>query len=340
MMGTKRRTTKLDMHLHTPTSDGYGSPAEYVKAIQKAGLDGIVITDHHITKSREKPASLKVATAVREAGFICLHGCEYSSAQGHVLVYGVDIDTLKLGRYEELQEVIWRAREEGGVAFPSHPYHGYKKRCADHLFKLQDLVAVEGWNGQLEVRDYRQRENEKAVEAAQKLSIPVVGNSDAHIAYRIGTCYTEFDGLVRRNGDLVEALLDDAPRFRPVVNRRKVAEQRKAGWYSSRSLWGSSLDKGGKTPYQSPYASGQGSFWSRHDPVRLPPIFEEEDRQIRSFDEAFEEFDAATDDFEPIFDIEIEDEDIPEHAFHDQDLVSDDPSEVQAYLARQHKRRR
>lgn len=256
MMGTKRRKTRLDLHLHTPTSDGYGTPAEYVRAIQKADLDGVVITDHHVTRGlgggdkkvgRPKPASDEIARAIRDAGLICLRGCEYSTNEGHLLVYGVDVADLDLGMYPPMQEVVWKVLEAGGAAVPSHPYYGYRKRCGDHLYQLEGLAAVEGWNAQNQVRGPAGESLDvQAQRAAAEIGLPVVGTSDAHVAYRIGTCYTEFDGSVRRSRDLVEALLDPAARFRPVVNRRKVAAQKRVGYYSSAGL----VDRGGKTPYR------------------------------------------------------------------------------------------
>lgn len=310
-MGRKRRVTRLDLHLHTPTSDGFGKPAEYVRAIAKARLDGIVITDHHVTKSREKPASLEVARVVREAGYICLHGCEYSSDNGHVLIYGVDVGELDLGRYMPLQEVVWRTREAGGVAVPSHPYHGYRRKLGDGVHRMRDLTALEGYNGQLEVQAFGVAENEAAREAAGVMGLPVIGSSDAHVAYRIGTCYTEFEGLVRRNGDLVEALLDPAVPFRPVVNRHKVAAQRRVGHYSSRGL----LDRSGDATYAG--ISG-GRSWVQEEDF-WKEVLQEED----SGEEVLQED-------------TLDDSEIPPWAFrgHEEfgDVVSDDPATVQAFL--------
>lgn len=233
-----RRTTKLDMHIHTPSSDGHGSPEEYVKAIKKAGLDGVVLTDHHITRGPgaskyetvepgERAAGDIIQTAIKKAGLICLRGCEYSSGDGHVLIYGADVDDLDLGLYCPMQEVIWRAQEAGGVAFPSHPYHGYKKRLGDGIYKLKGLVAVEGFNGQLATSHLGELENADAVKAGKAMGIGIVGNSDAHQAKRIGTCYTEFDGSIRWAHELVEALKEPT-RYRARVNKRMVAAQKGA----------------------------------------------------------------------------------------------------------------
>src|SRR5687767_11065122 len=107
--------TRLDLHLHTRGSDGTGSPADFVNAIKKAGLDGVVITDHHRTLTQQ---GLDVAKAVRADGLVCLVGCEYSTKDGHCLVFGLDVRKLDFGFYPDMQLVIDRARECGGIAFP------------------------------------------------------------------------------------------------------------------------------------------------------------------------------------------------------------------------------
>ena len=221
MLFDSRRVTRLDLHLHTPSSDGFGSPKDYVSAIRRAGLDGIVITDHHITSGlgagdvkvgRGVPSSVAVEKAVKAAGFVCLRGCEYSSAQGHILVYGVDIDSLYLGKWADMQEVIWRTLDAGGIAFPSHPFQGHSRTLGARVYGLDGLVALEGYNGQCQVRDQASDPDARARQAAEDLGLPYIGTSDAHIAYRVGTCYTEFDGSIRCEQDLIEALRGGAYR--------------------------------------------------------------------------------------------------------------------------------
>jgi hypothetical protein len=277
-MGKKLKTTKLDIHVHTPSSDGHGSPQEYVTAIQKAGLDGIVITDHHVTRgigpgdkkvSRIVPASNAIVKAIRDAGLLCFRGCEYSTANGHLLIYGVDVAELNLGMYEPMQKVIWLVREHGGVAIPSHPFYGFRKQLGSDVFKLKDLVSLETINGKLSVQ--YPLKNDEADKAASKLSLGGIGNSDAHYANRIGTCYTEFAGSIRRPSDLVKALL--ARDHQAVENRRRTSKQRQdymrdlAEWKSWNGYGGGykPVSGGLSTPSfagstSSGYASGRGGY--------------------------------------------------------------------------------
>jgi hypothetical protein len=210
-----RQTTRLDLHVHTRGSDGTGSPEEIIAKAIERGLDGLVICDHHRTVTAE---GTRVIELGRQYGLIMLRGCEYSTKQGHCLVYGCDVDALNLGRYPEMQAVIDAAERAGGVAFPSHPYYGYRETCGDHVRQLRGLVAFETLNGQNEVR--ARETNEKAEAVAQEMGLRGVGGSDAHNPEQVGLIYTVFLGLVHTERELVKALR--AGGFRALRNRRVI----------------------------------------------------------------------------------------------------------------------
>ena len=323
-MGRKTKKTKLDIHLHTPTSDGVGKPRDYVKAIQKSGLDGVCITDHHVSGGTESKA---IAKAIRDAGFLCFMGCEYSTNDGHLLIFGVDVAELKLGKYPPMQDVIWKVRERGGVAIPSHPFFGWRKKLGSKIFKMQDLVAVEGFNGQLSVKT--PYNNEEAQKAAEALQLPIIGTSDAHKAERIGTCYTEFDGAIRRPADFIRALLSGE--FRPVENRRRVAQQKRQAhtWWSSHNtrFAGSSSGRysSGSGDRQDPY---QDVDWDAYDRLQEQreqlALWEQEQDWIAEQEEA---------DRLALENQGLPDEAIPNHAFSDPFFASEDPGEVRGAIA-------
>ena len=225
---TTRLTTRIDMHVHTRGSDGWGSPDDIAENALEAGLDGLVITDHHLTYTKE---GLEVARACREAGLLVFHGCEYSAAEGHVLVYGVPIEELRLGRYLDMQKVIDLVVEFGGVAVPAHPYFGYRAKLGDGLRKLRRTRAVEVANGQRAVKD--PGANRKALRAANLLSRMGIGGSDAHDPAYVGVCYTEFRGNIRNSFELTKALKRGS--FRAVTQHarvRKILESTLSFWKS------------------------------------------------------------------------------------------------------------
>lgn len=218
--------TRLDLHCHSLGSDGTGTPKEFVKAVKAANLHGLVLSDHHKTITLH---GWEVIKALREEGLIGLLGCEYSTKEGHCLVFGVNVEDLNLGFYPSMQDVIDRTREEGGVAFPSHPYRGIKETLGDKIFQLKNLTHAEVYNGQNEAGNgwassARPEANQKAKTAADSLQLGHTGGSDAHKPERLGTCYTEFTGTIKSMSDLISAL--KAKDHQAKVNQEMVDKQK------------------------------------------------------------------------------------------------------------------
>ena len=80
------RDVKVDMHCHSIYyNDGRHPVEEILIHARKIGLGGIVITDHNEVKG-----SLKAYRLAREMDIIVIRGTEVSSAEGHILAYGVE----------------------------------------------------------------------------------------------------------------------------------------------------------------------------------------------------------------------------------------------------------
>lgn len=218
---------KIDLHLHSKGSfDSQAEPKDIVQAALDAKLDGLVVTDHHYTHNAGSVETLELA---RQAGLICFLGCEYSSLDGHVLVYGVDIRALRLGMYETMQEVATRALELGGVAVPAHPHSPRSKGVVTgRLHTLRGLITtIESPNGEL-ARSGGTK-NASALAEGAALGLATTGGSDAHYASRVGATYTEIAGPLQYEWDLVQALLEG--RCKGVVNADKPVEKWKAPQY-------------------------------------------------------------------------------------------------------------
>jgi predicted metal-dependent phosphoesterase TrpH len=212
-----RRTTRIDLHVHTRGSDGWGSPEAIAAQAVQAGLDGLAITDHHLTYTAE---GLEVAAACREQGLLVVHGCEYSAAEGHVLIYGVPVEELRLPKYADMQKVIDLAKEFGGTAIPAHPFHGYRAQLGQRVYQLRRIRAVETANGQRAVRG--PGANKKAKQAAKRRSWLGIGGSDAHDPAYVGVCYTEFQGVLESSAAVLQAL--KRGQFRAVTRQQQARE--------------------------------------------------------------------------------------------------------------------
>jgi len=199
---------KIDLHVHTVNSgDNTADPEETVESAITRGLDGIAITEHYTYEASEHVERLRE----KYAGMITLfRGVEFSAAEGHCLVFGVNTDLLAM-KYAPMKDVIRRVAEAGGVVIPSHPFRGVNS-AGDLLPELDGIAGLEGYNGA-----NMHAMNMKAIETAQRLGLPFTGGSDAHAPGEVGSCYTEFDGPVAKEG-LVDRLREG--RFRGIDVRK------------------------------------------------------------------------------------------------------------------------
>lgn len=220
-----RKTTKIDMHVHTLGSDGRGTPEDIVRYALRAKLDGIAITDHHITYSAE---SLEVARALRQAGLQVFHGCEYSTAWGHLLIYGVDVEDFKWGYYPDPRRVLSDVNAVGGLCVPAHPFKGYRRTFGDRVQQLTAAAGIETANGQCTFQN--PTANKKAAHLADTHCLGEFGGSDAHDPRHIGFCYTLFQGWIDSEYELLRAM-QSFKGFKAVTSKKLVQEELQ--WHQS-----------------------------------------------------------------------------------------------------------
>ncbi len=207
-MRERSNMTRIDLHVHSGASgDNDADPEEIVERAIELGLDGIAFTEHtsyglseHVERLREKYGAV----------ILLLRGVELSAIEGHCLVFGVDTDALDL-RSAPVREVVRVVGESGGVVIPSHPFRGGNS-LGDRVFDLPGIGGLEGYNGA-----NMHGMNEKALEAARKLRLPVTGGSDAHRPREVGSCYTEFQERITAE-NILSAL--KGGRFRGVDTRK------------------------------------------------------------------------------------------------------------------------
>lgn len=210
---------KIDMHVHTEFSKDCGLEAGFIaERLKRLGFDGMCVMDHDIFKEG--------CPVDRHASddFLVLKGAEYSSADGHILLYGIQDDSfMRYGKFQPAQKIIDHVAKAGGIAIPAHPYldwrqllnrkdgipnppeEEYDKTMEDKLYGLRALCAVESLNGAL-VR-LQPLANKKARTAADSIGLKEIGGSDAHKEFEIGSAGTAFEDVAIRNmADLVFAL--------------------------------------------------------------------------------------------------------------------------------------
>jgi len=186
---------RIDLHVHSKYSgDTDSEPEESVIRAIELGLNGIAFTEHFSYGASEPVEALKEKYADVITIF---RGVEFSAAEGHCLIFGVNTDRL-LEPHTPVEDVLEAVTKAGGIVIPSHPYRRGNS-LGDMVMDLRGLCALEGCNG-ANLTAF----NKRAIETAQNLGIPYTGGSDAHEPREVGSCFTEFlervdhDNLIER----------------------------------------------------------------------------------------------------------------------------------------------
>ncbi len=185
---------KADMHLHTLYSDGTASVRQLLDHVERAtDLDVIAITDH------ERVDGALRARDIHDAGdysFDLVVGEEITTRRGHVLALFI---TERIPALRPLPETLWRIHEAGGIAIAAHPMapltpsvgrgslldrHGAPD--PRHRFDAIELMNPSAAG--------RVRRAERERLNADRLRLPSVGNSDAHVLESVGSAWTWFPG--------------------------------------------------------------------------------------------------------------------------------------------------
>lgn len=187
------RLGRADMHIHTLASDGVSSVVEILERVEAEGvLDLIAIADHERVDAAVAGRQLAADRGMRVEVVV---GEEISTRGGHLV--GLFLERA-VPPMKSLQWSIEAVHDQGGIAIPAHPLVPYPM-CAQ-AGALRRLLAsdnpairpdtIETFNPTALGR-YR---HDAVVRFAREHHLPLVGNSDAHVASAVGTCWTTFPG--------------------------------------------------------------------------------------------------------------------------------------------------
>ena len=152
-------------------------------------LDGVCITDHHKLRPVKKHLFQDK---------LILFGVEISCQLGDILAYGVGYYPLP-NKHLKAERVIRNIHAQGGVAVCAHPFTNRHTGFGNDVFSY-DFDAIE-INGSLDKGFHEQAED-----AAKKMSIPLIGGSDAHSITQLNTIGTKFEISISTIKDVVEAI--------------------------------------------------------------------------------------------------------------------------------------
>lgn len=145
----------INLHIHTPYSDGSGSHHEIAKAAIDAHLDALIITDHNVLV---KDVSRYVHNNGEKTLLLVgeeVHDQSRSPQKNHLLVFGISDEVAPFA--SNPQELINHVKSNGGLSFIAHP-----NDPALNIFNETDIswedwningfTGIELWNGLSELK--------------------------------------------------------------------------------------------------------------------------------------------------------------------------------------------
>jgi len=184
---------KLDLHIHSKFSrDGAATIEEILGRCKSSGLDGCAVTDHNSIEG-----SLRAFDLAGSFGLLVVRGTEISTAEGHVLAYGLS-STVPRGL--SIDKTIEHIHAAGGIAVAAHPRR-FPSGMGIRRASQNRFDAIEALNG-----GSPRGSNKAASRMAERRGLPSVGGSDAHKPEEIGRAFTVISD-VRSEEDAVKAIL-------------------------------------------------------------------------------------------------------------------------------------
>ena len=199
----------IDIHTHTyPTSDDSRlTPDQLISEAKRIGLDGICITDHDGFWQPKDISKLS-----KDYKFTILPGCEVTTEEGHLLVYGLKRYIFGMHKASFVKKLI---DQEDGAIVVAHPYrrnyYEYEdinkaryskmlnKATRNPVFNISNAIEESNGRGS-------EKENKFSLDLTKKLKMKGTGASDAHKIEDIGTFATEFFNPINDLKDLIKEL--------------------------------------------------------------------------------------------------------------------------------------
>ncbi|MDR0509283.1 MAG: CehA/McbA family metallohydrolase [Candidatus Methanoplasma sp.] len=202
---------KADLHIHSNFSnDGKSTVEEIVAAAVERGLGCIAVTDHN---SFEAYGLIKDNKKV-----IVIPGTEVSSAEGHILAYGI---SREIPKGMAIKETIDAIHEAGGVAFAAHPYRWWSGLGEKNTLE-NDFDGIEARNARSTASSNRRSEA-----LAARIGKPVSAGSDAHDPQFIGDGVVELPDGIATWQDALNAVIQG--KAKPVSTNRRASNTLKYG---------------------------------------------------------------------------------------------------------------
>jgi len=172
---------KADLHLHTkedPQDSVKYSGRELIDQAYLKGFDVLAITNHdQVTYDNY------LAEYAKEREILLIPGVEATIGKKHVLLLNVDHSFHRIRTFDDLKLL----KNGAGLIIAPHPFFPSFSSLNSKLEEHLDIFdAIEYSHCYLPNINF----NKKAEDLAKEFSLPLIGTSDAHFLWQIGTTYS------------------------------------------------------------------------------------------------------------------------------------------------------
>jgi len=172
---------KADLHLHTkedPQDSVKYSGRELIDQAYLKGFDVLAITNHdQVTYDNY------LAEYAKEREILLIPGVEAKIDKKHVLLLNMDHSFHRIKTFDDLKLL----KDGNGLIIAPHPFFPSFSSLNSKLEEHLDIFdAIEYSHCYLEKINF----NKKAEDLAKEFSLPLIGTSDAHFLWQIGTTYS------------------------------------------------------------------------------------------------------------------------------------------------------
>jgi len=145
----------VNLHMHTPYSDGTGSHEEIAQAALRAGIDVVIVTDHNVwvngPEGYYQEGEKRVLLLVGEE----IHDQTRDPPKNHMMVFGVDQEMSHFAK--EPQHLVNRVNELRGLTFIAHLVDPEAPNFNEPDLSWVDwdvvgFTGIELWNGMSEFK--------------------------------------------------------------------------------------------------------------------------------------------------------------------------------------------
>lgn len=146
----------VNLHMHTPFSDGSGTHRKIGQIALKAGLDAVIVTDHNVLVKGVEDYfandSHRTLVLVGEE----IHDQARDPQKNHLLVFNTKTELAQLAA--DPQELIQAVQADGGFCFIAHPYDPEMPAFGETDiswvdWQVKGYAGLELWNGFSELKN-------------------------------------------------------------------------------------------------------------------------------------------------------------------------------------------